>query len=390
MNDQKQQAAEQFAGVRQPLTRAWNLPPHCYVSQEWYEREVSQMWSRSWILLGRREEVPNPGDYVRVDFLDEPLIMIRGHDGEIRVFSAICRHRGCIVKEGCGNDKYISCPYHGWTYDLLGRLVAVPGMAEAEDFRKEDFGLRQIRSETWGGFVFINFDASAEPLMTSLSELARRFEQHRLEDMHVARKIVNRVEANWKLWLENSRDGYHANVVHAETYKKFYRGKSSVPQQYSGKEGVYEILSCGNDDGLYLPRDPVFPMVEGLSEADLQRTHFAVFYPHLLLNLPPSHMGFHQLFPHGPHATTVVTWICFPKRTLERADFDEAVKRYYEIVEDFIPEDKVIAEQTQRGLRGRLALPGRFSIHERPCHGFANWLLDRVEGGDRQGTAGKA
>ena len=125
-------------------------------------------------------------------------------------------------------------------------------------------------------------------------------------------------------------------------------------------------------------------MIEGLSAEDLETTHFAIYYPHVLINVPPSHLAFHQLFPHGPNATTVVTWFCFPKSTVSLPDFDRKVGAYYEMVETFLPEDKTISEQTQRGLRSSLARAGRFSIHEQPCHSFSNWLLDHVlppEGG---------
>jgi choline monooxygenase len=378
MQYQNLTAPETYADVRKPLMQASTLPPYCYTAQEWYDLEVERMWRRSWILLGRAEEVPNPGDYRRVDIVGEPLIMVRGRDNLVRVFSAICRHRGCIIKRGDGNSNALSCPYHGWTYSLTGELVGVPGMKEVENFRKEDFGLIPVKTETWGGFILINLDPKAAPLMDSLGTMARRLESYRFEDMRVTRKLVNRVEGNWKIWLENSREGYHTRIVHAKTYQRFYHGRGTNEWRHVGEPGVYELMSGSNDDGLYLPLDPTLPMVEGLSEEDLNTTHFALFYPHLLLNIPPSHLAFHQLFPEGPNATTIVTWFCFPKTTVELPTFEQDVQRYYEIVEAFVPEDLEITVLTQRGLRGHLARPGRFAPDEFPCHGFANWLLDMV------------
>jgi phenylpropionate dioxygenase-like ring-hydroxylating dioxygenase large terminal subunit len=371
---------EQVAGVRKPLTQASTLPPLCYTSRTWYELEVERMWMRNWINIGRAEEIPNPGDYLRVDVIGEPVIMVRAQDGAIRVLSAACRHRGCIVVEGRGNTRLFSCPYHAWSYGLKGELVGVPGMREAENFNKADFGLVPVKTEVWGGFVFVNFDSESQPLMATLGELAQRLEAYRFEDMRVTRKIVNHVDCNWKIWLENSREGYHAPVVHKKSYERFFTGKTAGEWRYAGRPGVYEILSGGNDDGLYLPRNPTFPMVEGLSAEDLGTTHFVVFYPHLLLNIPPSHLAFHQLFPEGPDRTTVVTWICFPETTVARSDFEREVQRYYEIPEAFIPEDKEVVALVQKGLRARLAREGRFSVEERPCYGFANWLLDQVLG----------
>ena len=371
-----------YADVRKQVTEAATLPPHCYTGQDWYDAEVERMWRRSWLLAGRVEEVAKPGDYHCVDLLGEPLIMVRAEDGVVRVFSAVCRHRGCLVRTGDGNDKYLSCPYHGWTYGLTGELVSVPGMREARDFRKEDYSLAEVRSEIWGGFVFVTFDRGSPPLLSGFGELAERLKPYRFEDMVVTRKFVTTIEANWKLWLENSREGYHAPVVHAKSYQRFYQKGGSSEWRYSGRPGVWEMMSGPNSDGLYLPLKPTLPMIEGLSAEDLETTHFAIYYPHVLLQVPPSHMAFHQLFPRGPNATTIVTWLCFPKSTVALPDFDQKIGAYYEMLETFIPEDKAISEMTQRGLRSSLARAGRFSVHEQPCHSFSNWLLDRVLGAE--------
>ena len=375
-----------YADVRKQVTEAATLPPHCYTGQDWYDAEVDRMWRHSWLLAGRVEEVAKPGDYHCVELLGEPLIMVRGRDGAVRVLSAVCRHRGCIVRTGDGNDEYLSCPYHGWTYGLTGELVSVPGMREARNFRKEDYSLPQIRSEIWGGFVFVTFDRDCPPLLNGFGELAERLKPYRFEDMVVTRKVETPIEANWKLWLENSREGYHAPVVHAKSYQRFYQKGGSSEWRYVGRPGVWEMMSGPNNDGLYLPLKPTLPMIEGLSAADLETTHFAIYYPHVLFNVPPSHLAFHQVFPQGPNATTVVTWFCFPKSTVALPDFEGQVGAYYEMVETFIPEDKTILELTQRGLHSSLARAGRFSIHEQPCHSFSNWLLDRVLRADPAGT----
>jgi len=367
-----------YADVRKQVTEAATLPPHCYTGQDWYDAEVERMWRHSWLLAGRVEEVAKPGDYRSVELFGEPLIIVRGDDNVVRVFSAVCRHRGCLIRTGDGNDKYLSCPYHGWTYGLNGDLVSVPGMREARNFDQKDYSLAQIRSEIWGGFVFVNFDGDCAPLLDSFGELAERMRPYRFEDMVVTRKVVTSIEANWKLWLENSREGYHAPVVHAKSYQRFYQKGGSQEWRYSGKSGVWEMMSGPNNDGLYLPLKPTLPMIEGLSPEDLETTHFAIFYPHFLFNVPPSHLACHQLFPRGPNATTVVTWFCFPKSTVSLPGFDENVASYYEMVETFLPEDKTISELTQRGLQSSFARPGRFSIHEQPCHSFSNWLLDHV------------
>ena len=213
--------------------------------------------------------------------------------------------------------------------------------------------------------MFANLAPKPKPIMETLGELAERFKSYRFEEMRVARKAVNRLEANWKLWPENSREGYHAPVVHAKSYRQFYQNRKSRGWTHSGKPGIDEIVSSSNDDGLLLPRNPPFEYVDGLSEEDRDTTHF-VHYPHLLLNIAPSHLHFHQMFPEGPDATTVVTWFCFPKKTVGRPDFHKEVPRYFDPGSAMI-EDKEICAKTQEGLRGVLSRSGRFAVLEKPA-----------------------
>jgi phenylpropionate dioxygenase-like ring-hydroxylating dioxygenase large terminal subunit len=376
-----------YAGVRKPVERATTLPPHCYTSPEWYRAEVERVFLKEWILAGRAEQVPEPGDYYRIDLVGEPIIVVRDDQGTIRALSAACRHRATEVVAGQGRCRSFQCPYHGWTYSLRGDLIGAPDMHEVEGFDRKDWGLVPVRTETWGGFIFVNFDPDAPPFMDRLGEVAARFGAHRFEEMQVTKQWSARLACNWKCWLENSREGYHVKIVHKETYRRFYRGWSAPNWRMAGRPGVYELMSGTNDDGLYLPRDPVFPMVEGLSPEDLETTHFLIVYPSLCLNITPAHLAFHHILPEGPESTTITTYMAFPAGTIARPDFEDAVKSYYEIPEMFIPEDRAIAETMQRGLRARLGRPGRFALEEKPCHAFANYLLDRVVGDGRSGAA---
>jgi choline monooxygenase len=369
---------EAYAGVRAPVERASTLPPHCYASPAWYEREVERVFLREWVMVGRAEQVPRPGDYFRLDYVGEPLVVVRDEQGAVRVMSAACRHRGTEVVAGRGNCRAFQCPYHGWTYNLSGELIGAPDMHLVHGFDRSQWGLIPVRTELWGGFIFVNFDPRAEPLMSRLGEVAERFRAHRFEEMRVTKQWSARLNCNWKCWLENSREGYHVKIVHKETYRRYYRGWSAPNWRMAGRPGVYELMSGTNDDGLYLPRDGAFPMIAGLSPEDLETTHFLIFYPTLCLNITPAHLAFHQILPEGPEWSTIITWMCFPESTTARPDFEEEAKRYYEIPEMFIPEDRAIGETMQRGLRARLGRPGRFALEEKPCHAFANYLLDRV------------
>ena len=103
------------------------LPPQCYTSPEFYAFEMEAIFAREWVCVGRQEQIPNPGDFFSITLMDDPLLVVRGLDGEVKAMSAVCRHRGAIVAEGAGNcEKAFICPYHSWSYDLDGNLLGAP------------------------------------------------------------------------------------------------------------------------------------------------------------------------------------------------------------------------------------------------------------------------
>lgn len=370
-----------FKDTFAPISHASTLPPQVYTSPEWYEREVETIFLKTWLVATREEEIPNPGDFVRVDFVGEPIIIARDKARKIHALSASCRHRGAEITKGKGNCRTFVCPYHGWTYALSGELLAAPAMEDAVGFDKSKCRLPSIRVETWGGFVFVNFDPDAESLLGALGDLPERFKSYRMEEMQVTRKWFNRMNCNWKVWVENSREGYHVPIAHRGSVDRFYPGSKVEPFTAQGKSGIYEINTSNNENGLYVPRKKVFPFIEGLSPEDSEGTHFVIFYPHLLLNLPPDRITFHQYFPEGPEWTTVITWCCFPKSTIERDDFEDAVPDYYAPMDLFIAEDREICEVAHRGIRSRFAAPGRFCPQqERTVYQFDRYVLDRVLG----------
>lgn len=373
---------ERYAETRKPIQEASPLPRDVYFSHEWYEREVETIFRKGWLVATREEEIPDPGDYVRLDIIDEPLIILRDEDRAIQALSASCRHRGSELLTGKGNCKKITCPYHAWTYSLKGRLLATPSMQGAQDFDKSAHGLPSVRAETWAGFVFINFDDNAVPLLDSLGSLVDRLAPYRMEDMVVTKKWENRFNANWKIWVENSREGYHVRTVHRESLDTYYPGAVRAPFVAAGESMVWACSSSDNENGLYVPRNPTLPFVDGLSDEDLATTHFIIHYPHLLLNVPPDRITFHQYFPEGPEWTRITSWCCFPRSTVDRPDFEtEAEERYYPSMDLFLTEDKGICEVVHRGLRGQLAGMSRYSpSEERTVHEFSNYVLDHVIG----------
>src|SRR5262245_8141442 len=129
------------------------------------ELERRQVFARTWQVVGRTQDIAEPGSYLACDIAGEPVVVTRGRDGEVRAFSNVCRHRGSILTEGKGQTSVIRCPYHAWTYSLEGKLLGQPEFDGVEDWDRSTVCLPQFQATVWGPFVFVNLDHDATPLL---------------------------------------------------------------------------------------------------------------------------------------------------------------------------------------------------------------------------------
>src|SRR5256885_15023342 len=159
------------------LAFAATLPSNWYTDPEILEREKEKIFSRTWQLVGRADQVAAAGEYFTAKIGDEPIIVVRGNDGTLRSFSNVCRHRAGPVASGEGKRKLFQCGYHGWTYSLDGRLTAMPEFEGVECFSKEANCLPQFKVAIWGPLVFVNLDPDCAPLEDYLEDLPSRIGQ---------------------------------------------------------------------------------------------------------------------------------------------------------------------------------------------------------------------
>ena len=189
-----------------------------FTSPEVMRQEWSRLWTRTWTCAGRTSDLPVPGSFFRYDLGSESLIVTRGRDGEIRALYNACQHRGRqLVDVDYGTKIQLVCPFHSWTYDLAGKNIRV---TDRETFSGRalcgDLNLKQARCEIWAGFVFINMDPAAKPLMDFLSDLPELMAAYKMEDMHVVKETVLEVECNWKIGLEAFLESYHLHITHPQ------------------------------------------------------------------------------------------------------------------------------------------------------------------------------
>lgn len=197
-------------------------------SEQVYKEELERVFAHSWLYVGHESEIKEPGDYVRRVVGGRPLFMVRGvKTGEVNVFHNTCTHRGALVcRRDKGNSKVFQCFYHAWSFDSEGKLVGVPGRESyAEGLDMDSLGLaRAVRVESYRGFVFASFDPDIVDLVTYLAG-AREYLDLVVDAAEDDIQVVEGTQeygmnANWKLLVENSYDGYHAVSTH-DTYFKY-------------------------------------------------------------------------------------------------------------------------------------------------------------------------
>ena len=363
-----------YEAVRRPLAEARTLPRWCYTSEAFHRREIERIFMRTWNFIDRIDAVPNPGDYLAVDTFAGPVLILRDRRGTLRAFANSCRHRGSRLLTGSGNCRGIVCPYHAWTYGLDGSLLAARGMERTAGFETRDYGLKPIRLETWGGFMFINFDAAAPGLLDYLGELPRKFASYNFDDLVCTRRSEYEVACNWKLIIENAHEDYHTQTVH----------RSSLGNQVTEPEEN----PVGNWDAIFLPleasgavlpgeRAP-FPHIAGLEGKLGHGTYFTLLYPATQFACVQDCLWWLRVTPVAPTQCRINFGFCFPKSTAARPDFAAEVEPYYRRWDIGIAEDNGTGTLQQAGLASPLYEPGPLSWKEPKVQAIALWILDRV------------
>ena len=264
------------------------IPGGRYTDPAFLALEERHLWKKSWLYALHVDELPRPGSYRLWRRTGSPIILVRDRDGAIRAFYNTCRHRGApLVEKDAGETKGFFCRYHGWSYDLTGRLLAV---REKRDFPNMDvscFGLNQVRCERFGNFVFINEDPDAPPLLESLSPIPAHLENLQFDSIrHIASSSFE-IACNVKILLDAFLETYHLKSIHPQTVDRFLDSR-----------GTHAVLWRNGNSMMCTPhrradwRDPGatgMPEVPTVESIFAQQNPSYLFYPNLVT--PPSATG---------------------------------------------------------------------------------------------------
>jgi len=331
-----------------PLAEAFTIPAPWYVDPRIADLEASAVFARTWQMVGRVEQVAAPGRFVTATIAGEPIVVIRGADGNLRAFFNVCRHHAAaVVTEAFGQASILHCPYHGWNYGLDGSLKGMPEFDGVKDFERSRNGLLPVRVETWENFVFVNLDLQAAPLADFLGGLVKRVAPLGISKLKYFDSRVYEIACNWKVFVDNYLDGgYHVPHLH--------KGLSSVLD--------YKEYTIETEDRFCLQSSPMMASNEdALTGATRKgdRARYFWQYPNLMINCYEGYMDTNLTLPVGADHCRVIFDFYF-------ADVSDALRTFNEEsvgvgarVQD---EDLGICEAVQRGLKSRAYGAGRLSV----------------------------
>ncbi|HEX8748728.1 MAG TPA: aromatic ring-hydroxylating dioxygenase subunit alpha [Pyrinomonadaceae bacterium] len=347
----------------QNLARASTPPSRVYTDPRFLADEKAKIFSRTWQLAGRAEQVKEPGQYFTAAVADEPLLVVRGMDEKLRAFSNVCRHRAGPVAEGAGLRKSFRCGYHGWSYGLDGRLINTPEFDRVEEFRREENCLPEFRVETWGSLLFVNLDREAEPLHVILEDIPERLGHHNLEAMRLAARRDWFVNCNWKVYVDNYLEGYHIPVVHPSLNREL-----DYEEYRTETKRFYSIQHSP------IRRDRAERLKVNEQTGYTEANYFWLF-PNLMLNVYPDNYSTNLIIPIDEGRTlTVFEWYFLNP---ESEQTKEAIRRTVEFSDEIQLEDIKICEAVQVGLRSRNYSRGRYSVRrENGVHHFHGLLSE--------------
>jgi phenylpropionate dioxygenase-like ring-hydroxylating dioxygenase large terminal subunit len=384
------------------------LPRDFYTDPAIFEYDMERMLLRHWFCAGHISSIPRSGDFLVVDLGLESIIIIRAADGAVRALLNVCRHRGsriCSGRSGKAQAGRLTCPYHAWSYDLDGHLLAARQMPES--FRREHNSLKALPVRIMEGLIFTTFAARPLDLDTAEQALAGSAGVHGWSAAKVAHRELYSIKANWKLAVENYMECYHCTPAHPEFAKRHVYARPAEMNveleraartraaalgivvadidRYgcssgAGSESVAVMRSALHEGHLSATDDgrSVGRLMGAFSASDGSSTYFDIG-PLSDFLAYPDHGVIYRFIPIGvQHTEMEVIWLVH-QDAVEGVDYE--VERLTWLWKTTSAEDKKIVEMNQAGINSRFFEPGPYSLQEAYAGRFVDWYLRDLAGG---------
>ncbi len=279
------------------------LPGRFYTDPTIFALEQANIFEDMWFCAVRASDLAGPGSFRTVQIGTESILISRTRTGDVRAFFNVCRHRGAaLCTEPAGQvSRSFQCPYHAWTYDLDGKLVAAPNLTRMPDVDRIEYGLKKVHVRQWLGYVWVSL-ADQPPSFehTVLKEIVDRLgdvanlDHYQVESLSVGRRIVYDVKANWKLIIENFMECYHCATIHPEL--------TEVLPEFAGGYAAQFFVNHGADfapdvEGFTIDGTAGVDPIPGI-DPDQDRKYYAITVkPQVFINMVPDHVIFHRMYP---------------------------------------------------------------------------------------------
>jgi phenylpropionate dioxygenase-like ring-hydroxylating dioxygenase large terminal subunit len=363
---------------RRAIDEDFSLPGWIYRDADFLRAEKQQVFAASWQVVCHLNDIPNPGDYHSLDFLGEPLVVVRGRDRGVKAFFNVCRHRASRLLDGASGHcpGRIVCPYHAWTYDLDGTLAAVPHRKEFVDFSLTDYGLKQVESEIYLGFVFVRLQPGLPSVAQMLAPYHEELSCYRFEELKPLGRVTMRMRhVNWKNVTDNYSDGMHIAVAHPGLSRLFGQTYGIEAELWVDKMWGYlrDAPSSQLSERMYqtvLPKSPHLP------EARQRLWTYFKLWPNVAFDIYPDQVDFMQMIPISA-TETLVREIAYAHPD-ERREMRAARYLNWRINRRVSLEDKALIERVQAGMGSRSYAPGPLGHNEVSLRSFARRLREVI------------
>ncbi|WP_329223739.1 aromatic ring-hydroxylating dioxygenase subunit alpha [Streptomyces sp. NBC_01485] len=361
------------------------LPGEYYTDPEIFRQEQEHVFESMWFCAVRSGDLGRPGAFRTVQVGRESVVITRNRTGELRAFLNVCRHRGArLCTEESGEvRRSLQCPYHAWTYDLDGKLIAAPNLIKMPDVDRVEYGLIKVALREWLGYAWVcladeppSFEDTVLHAAVERLGDAAAIDHYGTEHLALGRRIVYDVKANWKLIVENFMECYHCATIHPELTDVLPEFADGYAAQYyvgHGAEFGAEIR------GFTVDGSEGFDRLPAVSEDQDRRYYAITVKPSVFVNLVPDHVILHRMFPLAEDRTVVeCDWLYAPEVVASGADVSKSVELFHRVnAQDF-----EACERTQPAMSSRAYRRGGVLVpNEHHIGIFHEWLVEKLGGG---------
>jgi len=380
---------KKLENVDKSIEIANGLPNECYTSENYLAFEKQKVFCDKWSVIGVGSSIPNPGDAKPYNLLGIPLILVRDKNMEIRVFHNVCSHRGFkLLDESCTLKNVIRCPYHSWSYDLKGNLVATPHIGglnvhQSEKFIKNKSNLKEVRSEVWMDIIFVNINSNEidfkeyiKPLEERWSKFIKKEDQELIVHSKDYGSFNLEVNCNWKFAIENYCESYHLPTIHPELNKvsniNDHYHIQGLPNRFAGQGSKnYQQLIKGNKK---------FNTFPNWDKNLLKNSEYIALFPNVMIGLHIDHFYIFWLEPISINKTKEHMQMYYVgDESANGKELHELRKENVRFWKDVMLEDINAIEGMQKGRGSPVYNGGNFSpVMDLPTHQFHKWVANSL------------